>query len=710
MLQIIQHQKTGEILVEELPAPVCANGGILVRSSFSLISAGTEKTSVDNAKSSMIERAKRQPDQVKLVMDYVKKEGVVSTFKRVQNKLESYKFLGYSCSGTVIESKCDNFSPGDRVACAGTGYALHAEIVSVPKNLAVLLPDIVSFEDAAYTTLGAIAMQGIRQADLRLGENCAVIGLGLLGQIAVQLLKASGCRVAGLDINENLFPLAKKFGCDALYPSNSDYVKNLESFSGGSGFDAVIIAASTASNHPIELALDITRKKGKIVILGAVGMNVPRGPFYMKEIDLRISSSYGPGRYDSFYEEQGIDYPYPYVRWTENRNMLAIVDLIAQGKLDFASMTTHRFDILKAPLAYDLISGKQKEQYLGILLEYPERKDDISRSVVIKNDFNKQSKIKIGFVGAGTFAQNYLIPHLKSAGTELVAVSTGKAANSYSLAKLFGFAISSTDSTELIVNPDVNTIFCATRHDTHAKFVVEALEAGKPIFVEKPLAISKDELSEIDSKIEKYSDRIMVGFNRRFSDPFQLLKKKFSERKEPMAINYRVNAGYIPKDHWIHSQGGRIIGEVCHFIDCMIFLTSSLPARVFAETISSSGHGYTNRDTTNIMLKFSDGSIGTISYLANGGASMPKEFCEVFCEGVSAVMNDFRIVEIFRKAGSKKYNFDGSKGHKEEVLETIKSLREGTNMPIPYNEISHNTLTTFAILDSLETGNTVELM
>ncbi len=709
MLQVIQHQKTGDILVEELPAPECPAGGILVRTSSSLISAGTEKISVENAKASLLERARRQPEDVKMVIDYVKKEGVFSTLKRVKNKLESYKFLGYSASGTVLESNCGEFSPGGRVACAGAGYALHAEIIAVPKNLAALIPENVSFDDAAYTTLGAIAMQGVRQADLRLGENAAVIGLGLLGQIAVQLLKASGCRVAGLDINESLFENAKKFGCDAVFPSSADYINNLEAFTGGAGFDAVIIAASTSSNQPMELALDITRKKGKAVVLGAVGMNIPRGPFYKKEIDLRISCSYGPGRYDAFYEEQGHDYPYAFVRWTENRNMKAVLDLISQGKLDTASLTTHKFDIKRAAQAYELISGKKSEPYLGILLNYPERKDALKRTIRLKNDFNRHAKLRLAFIGAGTFAQNYLIPHLKAPDIELIGVSTATAANAHSAAKKFGFAMSSTNSSGLIVNKDVNAVFCAARHDTHARFVIESVKAGKPVFVEKPLAITKDELDDIHKAVSDNNGRIMVGYNRRFSKPFNFIKKVFSGRTLPMVVNYRVNAGNIPKDHWVHAQGGRIIGEACHFIDTMIYLTGAFPVKIYAENISSSSEEYINRDNALITVKFSDGSAGTVSYLAAGAPAMNKEYCEIFSGGTSAVMNNFTYVEIFRKNSSEKKKYDGSKGQKEEVRETLKAIKDGTPMPIPYLELKAVSAAVFAAVDSLEKGEAVSL-
>lgn len=711
MLQIVQFQKTGEVSAEELPAPGCKNGWILVQTHSSLISAGTEKISVETAQSSMIQRAKKQPDQVKLVLDSIKKEGIVSTAKRVKSKLQSYKSLGYSAAGVVIESRCPEFSAGDRVAVAGAGYANHAEILSIPKNLAVKIPINVSFEDASYTTLGSIAMQGIRQTDVRLGENVAVIGLGLLGQITVQLLKASGCRVVGLDINQNLFRMAKQFGCDRTYLSSSENIKDIFAFTGDIGCDAVIITASTSSNQPMELALELARKKGKVVVVGAVGMNIARGPFYVKELDLTISCSYGPGRYDPNYEDRGEDYPSAYVRWTENRNMQAFLELIASNKMDVRSMTTHTFEIKDATKAYDLITGKIKEIYLGVLINYPQRREAIKRSITLKESI-QISAIQLGFIGAGTFAKGHLLPHIKKSDIQYVAVSTETPVNALSVAKEYGFAHSTTDSLELINNKDVNTIFCATRHDTHAQFVLESINAQKPIFVEKPLAATMEQLREIKIAVEKNNGRVFVGYNRRFSKPFLKLKEFFNERSAPLSIHYRVNAGKLPKTHWAmlpEHGGGRIVGEVCHFIDCMVYLSGSFPEKVYAQAISSVSSENIDSETVAITIKFKDGSLGVLEYFSNGDSSLPKEYCEVFCQGSIGIMNNFTSVELIRGGKSKTYKFNGNKGHKEEVVSFLNAIKTGDPLPINFEEEYYVSAATFAAMESLEKNCAIDI-
>ena len=705
MLQVVQNQKNGEMIVEQLPAPNCMEGGILVQLSHSLISAGTEKVSVTNAQGSLLDRAKKQPDQVKLVLDTVKQHGIVSTYKRVKNKLDSYKSLGYSAAGTVIESKTDNFKKGDRVAVAGAGYANHAEIVSVPKNLSVLLPQNVSFEDASYTTVATIAMQGFRQANPVLGETIAVIGLGLIGQITIQLLKAAGCRVIGMDINEKLFDSAKKYGCDLCLKSSSSEIDRVLSFSRGAGCDSVIITAGTNSDEPLQLAMDICRQKGNVVIVGAVGLNLNRHPFYKKEINLKISCSYGPGRYDNNYEEKGQDYPIAYVRWTENRNMISFIDLLSMGKLDVSSMTTHRFNINDAPKAYDLITNSSADSYLGVIIEYPNQKPDLDRSIKV-NEFQKNDKINISFVGCGQFAQNYLIPPIKKSGIGLYAVSTASSVNAKTAAKVHNFAIGSTDSIDIIKNPSSNMIFCASMHDSHSKYVLEAINNNKPVFVEKPLAINQIELDKIKSAVEKQNGRVMVGFNRRFSKAFNEIKTFFKGRTQGMVISYRVNAGMIPKNHWVQSKehGGRIIGELCHFIDTIIFLTDSKPNNVYATSLSSNDDSVMNADNLLVNIKFEDGSIAVIQYLANGDKSLPKEYCEVFCERATAIMNNFQSIKLRRAGKEKIIKLDGKKGIDEEVLSTIQAVEEGKKMPIEFLSLYNTTKTTFLINESLEKG------
>ena len=709
MLQAVQHQKTGEIEVKELPAPTLRSGWIVVATQASLISAGTERASVEKSKASLIERARKQPEDVHQVIDMAKKEGLFNTIRKVQNRLDSYRTLGYSTAGIVVESGCDEFAPGDRVACAGAGYAVHAEVITLPRNLAVKIPEGVSFDEASFTTLGAIALQGIRQADLRLGENVAVIGLGLLGQLTVGMLKASGCRVIGLDIDESQFELARRFGADATAPSNGDALKIVESFTRGLGADSVIITAGTSSNAPIELAIKMTRKKGRVVVVGAVGMDLPRSPFYEKELEITISCSYGPGRYDPAYEEEGQDYPAGYVRWTENRNMEAVLDMIASGSLNVEQIITHRFPIAEAAGAYDLIMGKIKEPFVGVVLTYPEYREEtrFSRSIQVKeaSNFNPQAsnteRLRLGFVGAGNFAQCHLIPHLRKLDLDLISAVTATPANARSVAEKFDFAEASTDSIGVIESDRTNALFIATQHDTHGDYVVRALEAGKHVFVEKPLAINREELERIREIAQKGNDRVMVGFNRRFSESFVFIKKYFDGVVEPLSIFYRVNAGHIPLSSWIQrpEQGGRIIGEGCHFIDAMQFLTGARPVVVDVQAICSENVEVRNADTVSITVTFDDGSIGTLHYFSNGAKSIPKEYCEVYGGGRTAIMEDFRRVTLASETKSSFKKFNGSKGHREEVIATVEAMKTGSPMPISFQSLYDTTLATFEAVE-----------
>ena len=709
MLQAVQHQKTGEIEVKELPAPTLRPGWIVVAVQASLISAGTERASVEKSKASLIERARKQPEDVKQVIDMAKREGVLNTIRKVQNKLDSYRALGYSAAGIVLESGCDEFAPGDRVACAGAGYAVHAEVITVPKNLAVGIPENVSFEEASFTTLGAIALQGIRQADPRLGENVAVIGLGLLGQLTVAMLKANGCRVIGLDIDESQFALAREFGADVTAPSNGDAVGIVQSFTRGLGADAVIITAGTSSNAPMELAIKTARKKGRVVVVGAVGMDLPRSPFYEKELEITISCSYGPGRYDPEYEEEGRDYPAGYVRWTENRNMEGVLDLIASGALNVGRIITHRYAITEAARAYDLITGKIDEPFVGVVLTYPERRTgDLKRTIPLDagvGNRKPESTLRLGFVGAGSFAQGHLIPHLLKLDLDLAVAVTATPANARSAAEKFGFAEASTDSVDVIEGDRTNAIFIATQHDTHGDYVARALKRGKQVFVEKPLAINREELERIRELAEGGNDRVMVGFNRRFSESFVAVKKHFEGMGEPLSIFYRVNAGHIPLSSWVQrpEQGGRIIGEGCHFIDTMQFLTGARPVTVEARAIRSGNVEVRNADIVTITITFDDGSIGTLHYFANGAKAIPKEYCEVYGGGRTAIMDDFRRVTLASGKKSSVKKFDGSKGHREEVIATISAMRSGGPMPIGFQSLYETTLATIEAVERLGT-------
>ncbi|MCX7880037.1 MAG: bi-domain-containing oxidoreductase [Ignavibacteria bacterium] len=705
MLQILQHQKTGEILIEEVPLPFCPNNFILVRNSYSVISSGTEKASVEATKSSLLEKLKKNPQQLQVVLDNLKKEGLRSTLNKVEAKLDSYKTLGYSSSGIVVESKSPFFAPGDRVACGGAGYATHSEYVAVPHNLAAKIPKNVSFESAAFTTIGSIALQGIRQANPRIGENVAVIGLGLIGLITVGLLKANGCFVAGLDINPANFELAKSMGCSLVEISSFDKIQELLAFTNGMGYDSIIITASTNSNQPLELALKLARKKGKIVLVGSVDIKIPRSPFYEKELDFTISCSYGPGRYDNFYEEYGLDYPFAYVRWTENRNMKAFLQLVGEGRINLESLITHRFKIAEANKAYELLT-EGKENPVAILIEYEERVESKKVIVPVKVNRIKTGKKKIGFIGAGSYAQFYLLPQLKALDLEFHIVSTKTPANAISVAKHFGFKFATTNSLEIIKNSEVDYVFIASRHNTHSEYVLECIKEQKPVFVEKPLSIKLDELQKIIFEYKKNPIPLMVGYNRRFSEPFVDAKKYFLNRSQPMAIHYRINAGTIPSDHWIQNPeigGGRIIGEVCHFIDTMIFLTNAQPTFVFAEPISHSLEQVGIEDTCVITIKFDDGSVGVIEYFANGNPSLPKEYCEIFCENTSIIINNFEKMSIFNNKTIKQKKYSGMKGQKEEIQETIRAF-EKNKSPIDFETIKNVSLTTFAILESIKSG------
>ncbi len=708
MKQVIQNFKTGELYVDDVPLPSLSEGMVLIENHFSLISAGTERGTVKVAQANLINKARQRPDLVAQVIQNIKKEGLKATIAKVKSKLDSLKALGYSTAGTVISSMDTNgvFKPGDRVACAGVDYASHAEIVAVPQNLVVKVPDEVRFEDAAYTTLGAIAMQGIRQAETVIGEKVCVIGLGLLGQITCQLLQANGCAVFGLDLSESFVGIANKYSADkAMLRNDPNLRAACDNFTNGHGFDTVIITAATQSNDPIELAGDLCRKKGKVVVVGVVPMDIPRDPnYYRKEIDIKMSCSYGPGRYDVNYEENGQDYPYAYVRWTEQRNMETFLDLLAREYINLKPLTTHVIDIADAEKAYDIILGKVKEPHIGILLRYSENETK-ARSVVTLAG-KPLSQVNAAFIGAGSFAQSYLIPNVKASGASLDGVVTSRGITAKNVANKFGFNFCSSSVNDVLGKQEVNTIFFATPHNSHAELTIQSLQAGKAVFVEKPLAINTDQLQEVIETKKKHNHPLMVGFNRRFAPVSIQVKKEFASAGEPIVMNMRINAGMIPKDNWLQQKdvgAGRIIGEMCHFIDLMQFFTGSEPVRVFAECISTSNDKITPADNISIVVKFKDGSVGNLTYLANGDQGMPKELVEVFGGSRIGVINDFRDGLIYKSGKTVKLKSSG-KGHKEEVDAFIGALKAGQESPISFRSICLTTLTTFKIHDSLHTG------
>jgi polar amino acid transport system substrate-binding protein len=716
MKQVVQNPQSG-VSVVEVPSPALRGPGLLVRNHASLISAGTEK-SVVSTSANLFVTARKRPDLVRRVLQMARQRGWKATLDMVRARLDSPTPLGYSCAGrvAVCAPGVTEFAAGDRVACGGASFANHAEMVYVPRNLCVRIPQNVSFDDAAYVTVGAIAMQGVRQADLRVGESAAVLGLGLIGQLAVQILKASGVKVLGSDLDAAKVSLAREMGADEAVLRNEGVEEAAGRLSGGRGVDAVIIAASTPSNDPLDLAAEICRDKGRVVALGAVGLNVPRPPFYHKELDLRLSRSYGPGRYDSEFEEKGRDYPYGYVRWTEQRNMESFLDLLAAGKIRLERLTTHRFPVEEAERAYAILRGEVREPYVGILLHYDAEKEVAPRVDFARPASRGGAAMRLGVIGAGSFAQGVLLPKLKEIkGAELKTVVTASGLTAEKVAKRFGFASAASSEEEIWRDSSVNAVLIATRHNLHAPLAAEALRRGKHVFVEKPLALSREEMSILAGEHAKSSSVLMVGFNRRFAPATQLLRDWFKNRRAPMAMHYRVNAGFIPKDHWVHDPsegGGRVIGEVCHFVDWMVSLSGARVEELQAFCVRSGGPSAAcDEDTLAVAMKFSDGSVGSLQYLANGPVGVDKEFVEVFCGGRYARIDDFRAVALGEGNSLKTRSFRAQdKGHARELRLFAQAVAEGGASPVPFEEALHVTETTFRIADVLRAAPPADAM
>lgn len=707
MQQLTQKLSNGEMMVQEVPAPILNKGMVLVRTHFSVISAGTESSTVGAARKSLIGKAKERPQQVKQVIDTFKQQGPVQTFRAVNKKLEAYSPLGYSISGEIIDigEGVTEFKKGDLVACAGVGYANHSEINAVPVNLCVKLDKDTNLRNAAYNTLGAIALQGIRQADLRLGETCAVIGLGLLGQLTGVMLKAAGINVVGIDVQETPVKLAAKHFADLAVVRNTPGVENrILDFSNGIGVDTVIITAATDSLDPVNFAGAITRKKGRVIVVGAVPTGFDRDPYwYKKELELRMSCSYGPGRYDLGYEEKGIDYPPAYVRWTEKRNMQAFQELILNKKIDIDYLTTHEFGFNDSPKAYDMIM-KKSEPYLGIVLKYDSEKEISGRKI----EFNKPKRkndIGIGFIGAGSYAQGNLLPNIpKESFVSKIGVLSNTGTTSKRVAERFQFDFCTSDQREIFNNDLINTVFIATRHDTHAQYVIKSLKQGKNVFVEKPLCMNIEELNSI-RKVYDGSTQLMVGFNRRYSVLSKYLKTYFPDG--PMSMIYRINAGKIPKESWIQDMeigGGRIIGEVCHFIDYLTWLNGSLPEKIYASSLPDAEN---NNDTINIQISFENGSTGIVAYYSNGPKSLPKEHIEVFQSGISGIINNFKSCSIYGKKKSTKKLLNQDKGQKLMVEGFLKSIKSGGDHFIPFVQVDAVMKATFAVIQSISNGKPV---
>lgn len=706
MQQVLQDIRQGKLSVREVPAPLAGAGQVLIANACSLVSAGTEKMVMDLAKKSLLGKARERPDHVRRVLEKIRSEGLLNTLRQVREKLDAPMNMGYSSAGIVLATGhgVQEYKPGDRVASNGP----HAGIVSVPRHLCARVPENVPFEHAAFTVLGAIALQGVRLSRVVLGETVLVIGLGLVGQIAVGLLKAAGCRVLGTDPDRAKCELAITMGADGARPDLR--ASDVENATGGLGADAVLITASTRSNGPIELAAAAVRQKGRVVLVGVVGLELDRRPFYFKEAEFVVSCSYGPGRYDPDYEERGHDYPAAHVRWTEQRNLQAVLDLLASGRLDVAPLISHRFPIEKAEDAYQLIESGT-EPFLGVLLTYPPAGPHAPARRIELRSAATNGKVGVGVLGAGNFARMVLLPAIRACGNLHPAVlcSAGGVSAAHSGEKL-GFDSAATDEEQVFADPGVGVIFSVTRHDQHARHVLSAIRHGKSIFVEKPLCLTVDELLEIEQALLATDNPplVMVGFNRRFSPAAIQVKEFFRSVRAPLTVSFRFNAGSIPANDWTQSDetgGGRILGEACHGIDLATFLTGSPPVRVFAESIGGENAPEITDDQCFITLRHANGSISNIAYLAGGDKAFPKERIEVIGGGRIAVIDDFRSVTTCTGGKTNRAKWSQQdKGHRAEVEAFARALGSGGPAPIPWNELSAVSLAALLAVRSLREG------
>ena len=690
MKQIIQSLKTGSTEVTEVPVPNVSSGSLLIKTSKTLVSAGTERMLVEFSKAGWIKKARQQPDKVKTVLNKISTDGLKPTLEAVFNKLDQPLPLGYCNVGIVHEIGLGvkNFNKGERVVSNGK----HAEVVNVPINLCAKVPKSVSDEEASFTVLGAVALQGIRLVKPTLGEVVVVTGLGLVGLITVQLLRANGCRVLGLDFDQDKLALAKKFGAEVVDLNKENPLAVADIFSRGRGVDAVIITAATKSDEPMHQAAQMCRKRARIVLVGVTGLKLSRDDFYKKELTFQVSSSYGPGRYDPNYEEKGQDYPVGFVRWTEQRNFEAVIDMIVSGSLDVKSLISHRYDISDAEKAYEIVSSSKPS--LGILLTYPgvEITKD-SRKVSLLNNNNKKKfnnnktnqKVVVSFLGSGNYATSVLIPAFKATGADLRSVASNTGLSSVNAGRKYGFSETTTDSNSLFNNDTTDAVVITTRHDSHADFVIKGLKAEKNIFVEKPLCLTLEELSKIESTYSP-SSVLMVGFNRRFAPQVKKMKNLMDNVSAPKAMVMTINAGEITNDHWtqdLEVGGGRIIGEACHFIDLLRFLVGKTIINYQIQFMDNS-----TKDTATIQLSFEDGSIGTIHYYANGSKSFPKERLEIFAGGRVLKLDNFQKLTGFGWPGFDKMNlWQQDKGQKACAKAFIDAISKGDKSPIPIEEI-----------------------
>ena len=702
MKQIIQSFKTGETILEEVPAPIVKRGCVLIQTTRSLVSIGTERMLVEFGKANMVQKAMQQPDRVKQVLGKIKTDGLKPTLQAVFNKLGQPLPLGYCNVGKVIAvgDGVNDYAIGDRVASNGQ----HAEFVCVPKNLVAHIPDNVSDEEAAFTVIGSIGLQGIRLCDPQLGETIVVVGLGLIGLITAELLVANGCRVIGIDLDANKIEIAKKKGIIGINPATgADVVKYVTELTDNVGADAVIITASAKTDMIIEQAAKMSRKRGRIILIGVIGLNISRADFYEKELTFQVSCSYGPGRYDDAYEKGGIDYPLSFVRWTEQRNFKTILQTISTGKLDVMSLITERIPLTDFNKIYSNISNKES---IASILEYPETSTP-EYTVTVNDGTFAPGKGGIGIIGAGNFTSMTMLPVLGEIGAPLYAIASQAGVTGTSLAKKYKIGKSTTDYKSMLADPAIDLMIITTRHNEHAHMVVESLQAGKHVFVEKPLALNKEELNDI-LRVYDGSKTLTVGFNRRFSPHMQKVKQLVGD--VPMNVIATMNAGSIPANVWVHDMkvgGGRIIGEACHYMDLITFLTGS---KIKAVCMNAMGvNPQANTDSASILLQYENGSTGVINYFANGSKSYSKERVEVYAQERTIITDNFRLTEGFGTNNFSKLKTNVDKGHAAQFKLLVERIKTGGKSLIPMDEIVNTTLASFAAIESLTTRQWVSI-
>ena len=720
MKHVSQNYKTGVIRLEDTEVPALRSGGILVRTQYSVVSAGTEGMKVREGKLSYLGKAKARPDQVKKVLETVRQQGFLATYRKVVNKLDSLTPLGYSLAGEVVAvaSDVDDFHVGQRVACAGAGYANHAEINFIPRNLAVPVPTAVSSKHAAFATIGAIALHGFRQAQMQLGETACVVGLGLLGQILVQILRAAGVNAIGVDLIEARCRLAERLGAKAAFAADAATLTTaVERLTGGHGADCVFITAGGSSNVPVELAVKLARDRARVVDIGKTRLDLPWNDYYMKELDVRFSRSYGPGRYDPSYEERGIDYPIGYVRWTERRNLESFLDLVAESKVQLEPIISMVRSFVEAEKVYEEVS-QGRAGVLGIVFEYaagetaPSR-DWTQRVTATGLKLPSTGKVRLGVIGAGNYASSMLLPHLHAnADVALAAVATTTSLSAQNAQRKFGFAHVTTEYREILESADIDAVMIATRHSSHARLVAESLRAGKITYVEKPLALTLEELNLVyRAMAESGNNRLLVGFNRRFSSIVNDLKKRVDPHS-PLTAHYRVHAGQLDQGSWYldRTQGSRFLGEAGHFFDVLAYLSASRPVSVVATGLRPEKATPDDRENLVVTVQYENGGVGNLLYLTQGGAKVPKEYLEVFGGGVAAQLDNFESLSLFdgvEKHRAKAARVD--KGQKHELLAFIEAAKTGAPMPIAVESLFDTTLTTLAAVRSLQTGARIDV-